>query len=245
MIYVTSKQNQNNYLIHHGIKGQKWGVRRYQNEDGTLTPAGKKRYGAGVDWLAKSTYRVSKKNPDNSGAGYYEPLMRLDFNDLSTRGLRRFNRDSKDYKEYLKTSTELKVASEDFNRKVYKALKKDGYNIKKLRADYMEKDPDEWTRLYTIGQEYASRIFESDKPYQDLIKRNSEAMARYKSRVDKFLDSLDYESLNLPLSGKYNISVNTKTGESYRTPVKDAIKVAMLESTEHKARRRSDYAING
>lgn len=31
-------------LYHHGIKGQKWGVRRYQNPDGTLTPAGKARY---------------------------------------------------------------------------------------------------------------------------------------------------------------------------------------------------------
>ena len=31
-------------LYHYGIKGQKWGVRRYQNKDGTLTTAGKKRY---------------------------------------------------------------------------------------------------------------------------------------------------------------------------------------------------------
>lgn len=33
-----------NELYHHGIKGQKWGERRYQNEDGTLTEAGKRRY---------------------------------------------------------------------------------------------------------------------------------------------------------------------------------------------------------
>ena len=31
-------------LMHHGIKGQKWGIRRYQNPDGSLTEAGKKRY---------------------------------------------------------------------------------------------------------------------------------------------------------------------------------------------------------
>ena len=33
----------NNYLQHHGILGMKWGVRRYQNKDGSLTAAGKKR----------------------------------------------------------------------------------------------------------------------------------------------------------------------------------------------------------
>lgn len=34
----------NDILTHHGIKGQKWGVRRFQNNDGSLTPAGKERY---------------------------------------------------------------------------------------------------------------------------------------------------------------------------------------------------------
>lgn len=33
------------YIEHHGIKGQKWGVRRFQNEDGTLTKEGIERYG--------------------------------------------------------------------------------------------------------------------------------------------------------------------------------------------------------
>lgn len=33
----------NNDIYHHGIIGQKWGIRRYQNKDGSLTPAGKRR----------------------------------------------------------------------------------------------------------------------------------------------------------------------------------------------------------
>ena len=34
----------NDYLMHYGIKGQKWGIRRYQNPDGTLTPEGRIHY---------------------------------------------------------------------------------------------------------------------------------------------------------------------------------------------------------
>ena len=35
----------NYFLYHHGIEGQRWGIRRYQNKDGSLTKAGEKRYG--------------------------------------------------------------------------------------------------------------------------------------------------------------------------------------------------------
>ena len=46
-------------LRHHGIKGQKWGIRRFQNADGSLTSAGRKRYGDG-----ESSYNYGKDSGD-------------------------------------------------------------------------------------------------------------------------------------------------------------------------------------
>lgn len=49
----------NGEIYHHGVKGQKWGVRRYQNKDGSLTPAGRKR-------LSKDDIAKTKKVVDSS-----------------------------------------------------------------------------------------------------------------------------------------------------------------------------------
>lgn len=53
----------NNYLSHHGVKGQKWGVRRYQTKDGSLTAAGKKRYSKGN---GKSKKDKKKTTPEET-----------------------------------------------------------------------------------------------------------------------------------------------------------------------------------
>ena len=51
-------------LVHSGIKGMKWGVRRYQNPNGSLTPAGKRRYRQDVSDY--NTSKEGKKNPKHA-----------------------------------------------------------------------------------------------------------------------------------------------------------------------------------
>lgn len=58
--------NQNDYIVHWGIKGQKWGVRRYQNADGTYTEAGKKRRQGIRDEVSNMSDEELKKRIDRA-----------------------------------------------------------------------------------------------------------------------------------------------------------------------------------
>lgn len=57
---VYYKSMTHEQLKHHGIKGMHWGIRRFQNEDGTLTAAGKKRYES-----SEQLERAIKKKPSD------------------------------------------------------------------------------------------------------------------------------------------------------------------------------------
>jgi hypothetical protein len=64
------------YLSHHGIKGQKWGVRRYQNPDGSYTAAGRKKYG---------------KLEESAEHKEYENIKKKDISEMSNAELRKAN----------------------------------------------------------------------------------------------------------------------------------------------------------
>ena len=84
-----------NYLAHHGVKGQRWGVRRYQNYDGTLTDAGRKKFGVKT---ARKFYRVNRLQRKQERTNSFKKYRRLD-------------------KKIRKTSTRMERASHMVSKK--------------------------------------------------------------------------------------------------------------------------------
>lgn len=84
------KRISTNELYHHGIKGQKWGVRRYQNPDGTLTEAGRKRVGYDLKTARKYYY-------DQNGGAKIMKKHATKVDDRITKQIENSN----EYKSYL------------------------------------------------------------------------------------------------------------------------------------------------
>lgn len=88
-------------LVHHGVLGQKWGVRRYQNADGSLTAAGKQKLAAYKEKELKRTEKFYDRNVRGGLYGY--KLHRQGFNSLNKE---KANLESKYENAKLKSNSE-------------------------------------------------------------------------------------------------------------------------------------------
>lgn len=95
-----------NELYHHGTKGMKWGVRRYQNTDGSLTNAGKSRY-------ARDAREKEFNKYDESSGKYYKQSKKNGRTDLEF-----------DAKRYAKEDTERTKRLVDSGRNLSNDLKR-------------------------------------------------------------------------------------------------------------------------
>lgn len=107
--YIIARDDSNS-LAHHGVKGQKWGVRRYQNPDGTLTAEGK-RHNDSV-WKGTTSIRADKQYRKEDRAEYrrLKKENKLAYK-IGNKTKEEYDEDKKEikreYKEQRKSSNEL------------------------------------------------------------------------------------------------------------------------------------------
>lgn len=100
------------YIAHHGIKGQKWGVRRYRNEDGSLTDLGKKRFAKDARSFNKAYANADKKyskvlKRSEKLAKYSKRPRWLMDDEITTNKAKRLQRAERRYNRSLKKAEKL------------------------------------------------------------------------------------------------------------------------------------------
>lgn len=139
-------------LAHYGIKGQKWGIRRYQNENGTLTNAGKKRYSAiGIKMdLYRARRKARKENvkgraKGSTGANYDKALKErkkaYDYLDDELEKVHQRDKKAKTEKEIYKNWADyekiMRKSLDKADRFITEAMLKDaGYSDQDVKAGY-------------------------------------------------------------------------------------------------------------
>jgi hypothetical protein len=171
------------YLIHHGIIGQKWGIRRYQNADGSLTDAGKKRYNHELAdiGIAQSKVRSSgddyynKKSIAREHYGNREILQGVATQVKADSAWKRYKADKAEYERKLADSmaykNAIKIAKEytknnPDNSKANDILSKfygDRKKLTKEELDYAYK------HLDTLSTNYGKAVHNAEKFLDDYL----------------------------------------------------------------------------
>ncbi len=155
---------ENNQLYHAGIKGMKWGVRRYQNSDGTLTPAGKKRY-------ARDAREKEYDKFDESKGTYYKNSKK-GRSDLTVDAKRYAKEDMERTKRLTDASSHMTNELKRINEKSIKDTPKKTMDLsnmsdKELRDQinraFLEKQYNDMFAPQTTskGKEYAGKVLET------------------------------------------------------------------------------------
>lgn len=98
------------YISHFGVKGMKWGVRRYQNRDGSLTPEGRKRYGRSED---SEIVRELRKKPVSAMSNQeLETVIRRmnlerQYRDLKSSEINSGKKKAKEVLDYANTASQF------------------------------------------------------------------------------------------------------------------------------------------
>lgn len=130
----------NDQLYHYGIKGMRWGVRRFQNEDGSLTPRGKKHYEKQDNRFIKKKsgkiYKSAMKKSEKEMKKFVKKELR------DKKGRTAINIYNKKLAKVMRTKTDgirspsgkvIEWVAKRGTVGVYMALADQGYNIKQLK----------------------------------------------------------------------------------------------------------------